>query len=315
MLAAEHLERALAHVSLEEGSNPERLRELASRDIDAATALLDAVLRAQPDNAALIEAVDAWSPEARTPALPYTLLIAPAAGYREAPEYGGDGRVAREVATRLGMPNEVIPLESLGSIRTNAGLIREALGGREERSVILVSISKGGAETRVALSEEGPWRRAVAGWLNVGGLLRGTPLVDYRAGNRVGYLVGRALMLLKGVPRVFLEDLGYESPLLRAQDGSPPGVPTVNLVGLPLGAHLQGRLASRHRTLARFGPNDGYVPTLDALIPGAPTYPLWGASHYFDTAELPRVLSGITAWLGAVVASRPNHPGSLPCDP
>jgi hypothetical protein len=269
------------------------------RGVDHASALLDALLRREERNAALIAAVDRAAP--RRPR-GVRVLIAPAAGYVERPEYGGDGRVAQEAAEGLGLERGVVPLESLGSIAVNVDILRSVLSAEPEDSVILVSLSKGSAEVRLAL-EDPRARRSVRGWLNVSGLLRGTPLTDYRPGNRLAYLWGRSLMLLKGVPTAFLNDLGHESAILAGPYTELKGVRVANLIGLPLREHLSGRVASRHRDLARWGPNDGYGLTLDAMHPAGPTYPAWGANHYFQVPGLEAVLAGLLSWLGTT----PRH--------
>ena len=62
---------------------------------------------------------------------------------------GGDGRIAlRQVAEKLGYETELIPLASFGSVTRNASLILSWLKEHSEDQIILVSLSKGGADLK-----------------------------------------------------------------------------------------------------------------------------------------------------------------------
>jgi hypothetical protein len=112
--------------------------------VDFATALLyDRIRHAEPHRT-FIEAVDASDPAASIPPTSARLLIAPAAFWREYPQYGADGAAVLAVAGALGISAERIPTLSTGGATENARIIREALAKEEDGSVILVSLSKGG---------------------------------------------------------------------------------------------------------------------------------------------------------------------------
>ena len=88
-------------------------------DVDAATTRFYEALRASPVHGPFIREVESASMPAGALASG-KVLVAPAALYVEYPRIGGDGRLIREVAGRLGLDEAVIPVPSLGSVTASA---------------------------------------------------------------------------------------------------------------------------------------------------------------------------------------------------
>jgi hypothetical protein len=105
-----------------------------------------------------------------------TVVIVPGALYLERPDMGGDGRLVREVAEVFGCQTNLIPLVSFGSVKENAGLISSWLAQHSHEQIVLVSLSKGGADLKMALAapDAGRLFRNVTAWVNVGGPLNGS---------------------------------------------------------------------------------------------------------------------------------------------
>ena len=116
----------------------------------------------------------------RPSAFPYTVLFAPAWLYRSHPETGSDFAAQRQLLGRLGLPNQLVALGESDSVEDNAAAIVAAVRAMEPRGrIILVSVSKSGAEAALALSRLTPEESdRVAAWVNIAGALRGTPLAD-----------------------------------------------------------------------------------------------------------------------------------------
>lgn len=268
--------------------------------VDTATALwYDRVRSAEPHRA-FIEAVEAVDADAALPPTSARVLVAPAAFWREYPQFGADGAAVLAVARGLGMDAEMIRTPSTGSVSENARVIREALAKEADGSVILASLSKGGADVRVALEQDPAPTRKVRAWINVCGLVHGTPLVDevldgpwwrrlavraFLARWRAGFGLIRELRHGPGAP-------------LAARAVAPAGVLVVNVVACPLGIHTAGAITRRHRMLAALGPNDGSTLLHDAVVDGGVIYPVWGADHYFRTPEAPLLIRRILLHLG-----------------
>ncbi len=266
----------------------ERLRAIAAVEgVDFATALLyDSLLRS-PRHGPFIQRLDGL-PAKGSRAGPATVVIVPGAFYLESPHTGADGRLPREEAARFGCPAESIPLGNFGSLEENAGILAEHLLRRPAGPVVLVSLSKGGADVKVALGRRGAAAvfAQVSWWIDLSGMTSGTPLA--------GWLLARPLrsLLLRGL----LWWKGYQFSVIRELDRSaagplseavclPPHMQAIHVLGFPRKRHLSTPLSRRgHQRLSRLGPNDGAVLLGDVTrLPGL-IYPIWGADHYLRPA-------------------------------
>jgi hypothetical protein len=275
--------------------SPAALADLANAEgIDFATAVWFVVTRAR--HRRFVAEVDAFAPAAGCPPLRGTLWIVPAAGWRERPEYGGDGSVLADLAADFGLAVRVIETPSLGSADHNAVAIREALATAAPGSAIVASFSKGGADFTVAMRTPGPHREAVRAWLNVSGLIRGCPLVDIGPVRHPWvWWSSRMLMWVRRIDPALVDCLSTQNPLLAPPIDLPAGARIVSVVGAPLRSHLDGNVGRRHEMLAHLGPNDGFGRLTDAAA--GDVYPVWGASHYLRIPGLSRVFYGILAHL------------------
>jgi hypothetical protein len=228
-----------------------------------------------------------WSREA-------TLVIVPGAFYRENPQSGADGRLFRDQAEKLGLPSELVPLASTGTVRQNARLLCDWLLAQPERPLILASLSKGGADVKMALREPDADRAFanVVAWINLCGILNGTPMAAWLLSWNPGAVLNRLYYRLRGRSLSFLSDLRYgRGSVLDFELNLPAHVQLISVVGFPLREHLTRAIARRcHRRLGALGPNDGGLVLADVCaLPGL-LYPLWGADHYLQPKTDVRVL-------------------------
>jgi hypothetical protein len=292
----------------ERGSCPMagELREITARDgIDAATTLLYRSVLDSPEHGPFIRRIDeiarrkmprAWSADA-------TLVIVPGAFYRENPRSGADGRILREIAERLGCPTELIPIVSRGSLRRNARIISDWLMEHRRQSVILASLSKGGADVKMAMAQPDAARafENVAGWINLCGILDGTPMAEWLLSRRPAALLNRIYFTLRGQGLGFLRELYYAPGCpLDFELRLPAHIRMVTVAGFPLSKHMSTRLARRcHRRLASFGPNDGSLILADVCASPGLIYPLWGADHYLrPQAHVRELVLALLQYLG-----------------
>lgn len=265
--------------------------------VDFATALWHDRVRSAEPHRAFIEAVEALDAAAALPPTAARLLLAPAAFWREYPQFGADGAAVLAVARGLGMDAEMIRTPSTGGVSENARVIREALAKEADGSVILASLSKGGADVRMALEQDPALARKVRAWINVCGIIHGSPLVDEMLdGAWWRRLALRAFLARWRADFGLLRELRH-APSPRAT--APAGVFVVNVVACPLSIHTAGAITKRHRQLAALGPNDGSTLLQDSIIDGGVVYPVWGADHYFRTPEAPVLIRRILLHLGA----------------
>jgi len=182
-------------------------------------------------------------------------------------------------------------MASFGSLRINARIVCEWLARDRRDNLVLVSLSKGGADIKVALAEPGAADafRKVAFWINLSGLLSGTPLVDWLFARRLRRLAVRLLFWWRGFDFSVVPELAYgPGTPLAAPLRLPDHLRAIHVVGFPLERHLTNRLARRcYRRVRPLGPNDG-AGILLADVGQWPGFvvPVWGADHYLRPAGL-----------------------------
>lgn len=233
-----------------------------------------------------------------------TVAVAPGAFYREHPWTEADGAAIRTAASELGCTTELIPTASIGTLRNNAESIISWLRERAGERIVLVSLSKGGADVKTALAQpraEAAFR-SVIGWINIGGTTDGSPMVAWLLARSWATLIYRLLFWKRGRNFQFIRDMDrHLGGPLDFEVLLPPHMGAVHIAGFPLQRHLRGkRAAAWHKRLAAWGPNDGAAILADACrLPGA-VIPVWGADHFSkDRLDLPAL---VTSALESIIA-------------
>jgi hypothetical protein len=264
------------------------LRGIAAREgSDFATALLHDRLVRSPEHGPFIARVEAISAENLTDSAPGRLVIVPGLGYVEYPQTGADGRRLRESAQEWGWRVETVPVASFGSLSANSRAVSDWLAGQPRGPVVLVSLSKGGADVKTALAsrETAATFREVRVWLDLSGILHGTPLAGWLLLRWYRRLFVRLVSRYRRFDFSIVRELDRDTGSRLAADLIVPySLRVVHVVGFPLFCHLNSRRARRgHRRLAVLGPNDGGGILLGDLcrLPGLIS-PVWGADHYLE---------------------------------
>jgi len=284
------------HASLNDLTADALLRVTSREGVDFATVLLFDRFQKSHQHGTFIGRINSFwrAGETRTPQIRATVVIAPGALYDERPEFGSDIQLIQEVAARFGCQTAVIPVGGTGSLMDNARRICDWLARRSDEAIILVSLSKGGADTKLAMrmpDSESLFRKALA-WVNVCGPLNGSPLVNWVLANRWRTLYFRAKCRLQRRDFQFIADLRHKSGgPLDCSLSLPPSIKLVSLIGFPLRRHMTTRFSRFcHRTLATQGPSDGTTLLSDlGTWPGA-IFPAWGMDHYFRPEKEARKL-------------------------
>lgn len=285
---------------------PGRLAAVAAEEgVDFATALLFDRLVGSPEHGPFIDEVNelrAAPPRGELGEV--TFAVAPGAFYREMPHIHADGALLRAMAARCGCRTELIPVPSTAGLEENARILVDWLLAQPARPILLASLSKGGADVRLALRSPAAGRafRHVAGWLNVCGMVNGTPLVPALLASPWRRWLVRRLFRWQGLDFQMVRDLD-PSPggLLAGPLRLPPHVRLVSVVGFPLQHQMTTRRARLwRRFLDPLGPNDGGVLLADVCsLPGV-VYPVWGVDHYLSPERigLDSLAPALLAWLG-----------------
>jgi hypothetical protein len=160
--------------------------------------------------------------------------------------------------------------------------------------VIIVSASKAGPEVAYCLGRLLPAEdsRHVRAWVNVGGVLQGTALVDFALDDPAGFVPTGLADLSTTAGRRRFAGLNF-----------PPHLLVLNYVGIPFSGDVTKRARYGYRILGVSGPNDGLALTVDQLVPGAVTLIEPGMDHYFRDLELGEKTVALTllvvGWLDA----------------
>jgi hypothetical protein len=280
-----------------------RLSEvMGSEGIDFATMLFYQAIHASPLHGEFVRLIDGLPASAATGPVAGKLLIVPAMFYRERPALGGEGRLVAEVARSCGLEAEILPVSSRGSVTENQRFVWEALVRETRDDLWLFSLSKGGAEVRLALESHAGHAalRKIRGWINVSGLVRGTHYIDSMLGSAPGRLRARAFCLALGMSYEGVKELRTTHRYWRDPPEPPAGMTVINLVGVPLLCHIQEGLVARYRRLSRFGPNDGFVLLPESIVLPGLIYPIWGSDHLFRSPQVSPLLYRVFRYVRAV---------------
>jgi hypothetical protein len=153
--------------------------------------------------------------------------------------------------------------------------------------IIIVSGSKGGPESALALSmlRNEPSIQLVAAWINIGGLLQGSPLADFALTWPMCWFVQMAV--LPDGSFAGIRSLSSTASQLRLQQiHVPDNILVVNLVGIPLSGQISDQARLGYAQLRSFGPNDGLTLLTNAVHARGVTIPVFGADHYFRIGDI-----------------------------
>ena len=211
------------------------------------------------------------------------MLIVPGFLHQEFPESGADGRLVIDAAKQIGLDYEILPSPSTGRLVDNAKLLLNYLETHSDSRLVLASICKGGSEVVAAMQLEPTCEQFsnVVGWVNVCGVVRGSPVVDRVSKQRLRMLGLRFFFALRRWTMASLLDLRYEGGMLEAGFKPPSHMNIVHAVGFPTEEDFTlAKLRSFHHQIGDLGPNDGVILLHDALRAAGVVYPVLGADHY-----------------------------------
>jgi hypothetical protein len=291
--------------SLPELDDASLCRISRAEDVDFATALLYRAIRTSAEHGPFVDRMEELLHEdsANHRRLDAVFVVAPGAFYREHPETGADGKTLCGMAAAMGCPTHVISTESLGSAAENGRIICDWLLGEGGRNIVLCSLSKGGADVKMALAERNAPEafRNVVAWLNVGGITAGSPMATWLVERPLLARLYQAIFWWRGQDFRFIRELVRRvgSPL-DFEVSLPRHVRAIHVLGFPLARHVRTRPTRRsHRRLSCYGPNDGATILVDSCkLPGL-ILPVWGADHYLDARHSPeRLLRALLHYVG-----------------
>lgn len=315
-------------------ADPERLREVARTvSVDFATALFRLQVRARPDNHAFHARVERMQTAlARGEIPPYSaatgpvvvagtsviaaprprvrIALVPGWRWRTSPANGADLERVRPVADALRLACERIETDEDGTVEENARAVaqwlRDAPG---DEPIVLVSASKGGPEAALALDalRDTPAADRVVAWINVSGLMGGSPIADGSLAWPARAFVQGLMLVIGGSMRPVASMTQSRSRERRDGLDLPDHLVVVNYVAAPYSGDITPRGAFTWSLLRPNGPNDGISLLTDARMPGI-TLIEPGVDHFLAGPQVDARLAAILLATLDLVAERRAGP-------
>lgn len=241
---------------------------------------------------------------------PYLVLFVPGWDYAEnGHATGADFAQPRRLMTALSMENHLVALAPTGSVEDNAivftrEVVRHAHSGKQ---IIIAGASSAGPAIHLALAEHGDSAafKSVKAWLNLGGILQGSPLIDHFDALPHRWLRD-AVAWYMGWDVKAIESMSASTARARFQRlrlSQPPLI--INYLGIPLSGQVSRHAADKYPLLRAQGPNDGLTLLTDAIAPNSLTVVALGSDHFF--AEDPRISDKTVALMKLIVSRLQVH--------
>lgn len=220
----------------------------------------------------------------------YVLLFVPGWFYKTDPWTGADLAKQRAVATRLGLEHYLVDIEDNGTIETNASIIATEIAhyARENKQIILVSVSKAGPEVALALGEvmDEAQTHTVKAWINIGGLLQGSLIAD-SALRWPKRWFAKLYFHYRGWSFDSVEGMATETSRARFNRLCiPRHILIINYIGIPLSGDVSILARDRYLDLRQAGPNDGLTLITHGIVPNRMTIAQLGVDHFFMDPEI-----------------------------
>ena len=273
----------------------ETLSEITQKySFDVATLFFIEQLYAQEENRQLqdfyLTAIDTLSLEDKTSALSflqdYFIAFVPGFRYKNLVDNGGNFLQQRLLFDAAGIDYELIDIEETGRIDVNAKIVAQRLQElcQLHHNIIVISVSKGGLETAIALGklDDPQTVSSLKAWINVGGILKGTPVADYWAKpfKRFWIACGLFWANIKVDLKGLLTDMSYQQGKERYNTlHIPSEIYTINIIAASLGHKIEEKSVFT-------SPNDTFSPLADSITEDGAVVVEMGLDHYFKNIDL-----------------------------
>lgn len=215
----------------------------------------------------------------------YHIVFIPGLGYKEDTTTGANFARQRRILDKFNLSNELIEIEEWGLSENNAQIIASKLKSinKKHKNIMLVSASKGGLETAIALGDilEPEEISSIKSWVSVGGILRGSPIAD-------SYLkapkcwIAEFMLWTKGKNIDIVKDISYNMRTSEFEKLKLPShIKIIHYVGTPLATNISKEIKNRYCSMKDFGPNDGLTPIADEITKQGFVVTELGLDHYY----------------------------------
>ncbi|RLA03183.1 MAG: hypothetical protein DRQ47_05610 [Gammaproteobacteria bacterium] len=216
---------------------------------------------------------------------------------------GSDLALPRKIVSDLGIQNLLVKTPSNGSVDASAEVISKIILQQStiNKKIIMVGASAAGPAIHLTLGEKLSHQQSanVVAWINLGGILKGSPLVDHfqkwpqkAAMNMVAWFKGwdnDDIVSMSTGPSIERFNRLKLSPSLH----------TVNYLALGLSGNLSDLSETKYPFIVDEGPNDGLTLLPDVIAPNSSTLVAVNSDHYFGQDK--RINDKIVALLKSVI--------------
>jgi len=223
----------------------------------------------------------------------FHVVFIPGFAYKEDPSTGADFAKQISLLNVHGISHELVETGEWDLVDDNAKLVAEKLIAvcEKHEKIIVVSASKGGLETSIALGKilKSDDSKSIKSWISVGGILRGSPLADnYSKAHYRWYVKFR--LWLQGKSFDIVHDLSY---VRRSEEYNtlafPKELKIIHLVGAPLATQISKDIKQRYNSIKLFGPNDGLTPIADEITKDGIVVSELGLDHYYRNEHIDKM--------------------------
>ncbi len=222
----------------------------------------------------------------------YVILLVPGWNYANNGHVtGSDFAAPRRLLDRLEIENYLLLVPSNGSVIQSASVIAESILEHSEtgKKISIIGASAAGPAIHYTLGKllDHDQLVDVVAWVNLGGILQGSPLVDYFQEWPQKMVLNIALALYGWDNQEIMSMSAVQSRERVKSLKLPAGIVVINYMGLSLTGSLSSLSTYKYPLIADQGPNDGLTPLVDIIAPGGMTLVAIGSDHYF--AEDPEI--------------------------
>ena len=225
----------------------------------------------------------------------YFIVFVPGFRYRHV-HNGSNFSDQRLMLDSDGIAYEMIDIEETGLVEDNAKIIVNRLQELNiiHNNIVIISVSKGGLETALALEKlyDSQNLSSTKAWINVGGILKGTPVADRWSKPFMRFWLARGLhwkrikVNLKGL----LNDMSYELGKEKYKSVKiPPSINTINFIAVPL--------LHQEKKSVFTSPNDGFSPLTDAITEDGSVVVEMGVDHFFRGVDMNNAMVALLQYI------------------
>lgn len=221
----------------------------------------------------------------------YHALLIPGWHWKTRSDTGADLNFQRKVLASYGLQSSLIETNEHGSVEENGKIIANSIRAAKslDKSIVLISVSKGGADTAYAVGHllNAGQHPHLKGWLNIGGIISGSTLVDLEMDNPSKWL--SSIGFAEDTPLSAVRSLQKKYSFQRESIVDyPDEITIINYVAVPFKSNLSSNAEYSYSKLARYGPNDGAALIYEMLVPEANTVVEIGLDHYMRSLKAMR---------------------------